>query len=90
MNFFKRKTPAPQPIIPAEGKTTKINPAVEKPSLDGTDFTYEGKSYRFLIAKFRIPDVNDGQPITAAEAKATPEALKYLVENGSKVIEEII
>jgi hypothetical protein len=86
----KRDNKSPEPYIPAEGKTVKINPKNEKPSLEGTDFELEGKKYRFKIAKFRVPNVNDGQPITAAEAKATPEALKYLVENGSQVIEEIV
>lgn len=73
-----------------KAKSVKINPPVEKPSLSGTDFELDGKKYRFVIAKFRIPDINDGQPITAAEAKVTPEALQYLVSNGSKVIEEIV
>ncbi len=75
--------------IPQEVKTVKINPKAEKPSLEGTDFEFGGKKYRFKVAKFRIPAVNDGQPITAAEAAVTPEALKYLVENQCAVIEEI-
>lgn len=70
-------------------RSFKINPEKEKPELDGSDFEIGGKKYRFRISKFIIPEINDGKAITALEAKASPEALAYLVNNKSSVIEEI-
>lgn len=62
----------------------------DKPIMEGTDFEYGGKNYRFRVGSFIVTDFNNNLPITAAEAKASPEVLKYLVESGSAIVEEAV
>lgn len=72
-----------------EKKTVTFNPPSPQVPLSECDFELDGKKYKFVIPRFRIPDINDGQPITALEAKVTPEALRYLVDNKSACIKEL-
>lgn len=56
------------------------------PALPEKPFKYDGKSYKFIVAKFFVPGVGI---LTAKEALTDKEVLKYLVESGSTVIEEV-
>lgn len=58
----------------------------EKPTLPEKAFKVEGKSYKFVVARFNVPGIGI---MTAKEAIADKDVLKKLVEAGSAVIEEV-
>ncbi|NJO93021.1 MAG: hypothetical protein HC831_31735 [Chloroflexia bacterium] len=61
---------------------------VEKPSVPSTQFEFGGAKYRFTVAHFRIPGLNNNQPILAKDALQEEEILEHLVNIKSGVIEK--
>lgn len=69
----------------------KKDKKVEKPAIPGAVFQLQqyGAKYKFTRPWFRIPGMNDGNPILAKDALKDEALLSYLVKNKCGVIQEV-